>query len=391
MSQELSGRISSSAVDCNQKAVSVSSSAATGEDLASGSAASSPTSRVKFLCSHGGKIMLRPPDGLLKYVGGETRVIAVPRDIRFSDLMKKLKAEFESDVVLKYQVVPEDLDILVSVRNDEDLKHMLEEYYRHESEGITKFRAFLFPSNPSLLDSQAPISSDPHAAEQRYIEAVNGSTYHRSGFHNSRQLSTLGRPTFSISACNSPNCGSPESNRSEPVSPEPRNFTMSSNNPLSGKHSMSRVHSSPSLCSLNSYQQQQQSNSSSSNLGSNHHQIYRPYPHYYHQQQQQQLHHPHSYQQQHLKPPSHDPHRLSPGLSRHEMVRGPSSSSAINAHHQYYSNSRHNNNVGMGVAGNKYGYQDEHNGYSPAYNRNFDRMDSLRSSSRMGVDRGDMS
>ncbi|CAI0375136.1 unnamed protein product [Linum tenue] len=392
MSQELSGRSSSTTVDDHQKTVSVSSSAAAGDDSASASAASSPTSRVKFLCSHGGKILLRPPDGHLKYVGGETRVIAVPRDIRFSDLMKKLKAEFESDVVLKYQVVPEDLDILVSVRTDEDLKHMLEEYYRHESEGITKFRAFLFPSNPSLLESPTPISSDPHAAEQRYIDAVNGTTYQRSGLHNSRQPSTLGRPTFSISACNSPNCGSPESNRSDTVSPEPGNFTMNGNNPLSSsKHSMSRVRSSPSLCSLNNYQQQQHSNSSS-NLGSNHHQIHWPHPHYYHQQHQ--LHHPHSYQQQHSKPPSHDPHRLSPGLTfsgRHEMGRGPSSSSAINGHHQYYSSSRHNNNVGMGVAGNKYGYQDEHNGYSPAYNRNFDRMDSLRSSSRMGVDRGDMS
>ena len=45
---------------------------------------SSLVSRVKFMCSHGGRIVPRPPDGQLKYVGGETRVIAIPRDISFS-------------------------------------------------------------------------------------------------------------------------------------------------------------------------------------------------------------------------------------------------------------------------------------------------------------------
>lgn len=52
------------------------------EDCSSSS--SSPKNRVKFLCSHGGKILPRPADGHLKYVGGDTRVVAVPRDITFS-------------------------------------------------------------------------------------------------------------------------------------------------------------------------------------------------------------------------------------------------------------------------------------------------------------------
>ena len=48
------------------------------------SGASSPKNKVKFLCSHGGKVLPRPSDGLLKYVGGETRVISVPRTLTFS-------------------------------------------------------------------------------------------------------------------------------------------------------------------------------------------------------------------------------------------------------------------------------------------------------------------
>lgn len=43
-----------------------------------------PSDRVKFLCSHGGKILPRPSDGQLKYVGGETKLIAVPTNITFS-------------------------------------------------------------------------------------------------------------------------------------------------------------------------------------------------------------------------------------------------------------------------------------------------------------------
>lgn len=39
--------------------------------------------RIKILCSFGGRIVPRPQDGVLKYVGGETRVLAVPRSICF--------------------------------------------------------------------------------------------------------------------------------------------------------------------------------------------------------------------------------------------------------------------------------------------------------------------
>lgn len=45
---------------------------------------SSPTNKVKFLCSHGGKILPRPIDNQLKYVGGETRVVSVSPDISFA-------------------------------------------------------------------------------------------------------------------------------------------------------------------------------------------------------------------------------------------------------------------------------------------------------------------
>ncbi|URD79552.1 PB1 domain containing protein [Musa troglodytarum] len=44
-----------------------------------------PTRAIKFLCSYGGKILPRYPDGKLRYVGGHTRLVAVDRSISFSD------------------------------------------------------------------------------------------------------------------------------------------------------------------------------------------------------------------------------------------------------------------------------------------------------------------
>lgn len=46
--------------------------------------APAPAATIKFLCSYGGKILPRHPDGKLRYVGGETRVLAVDRSISFS-------------------------------------------------------------------------------------------------------------------------------------------------------------------------------------------------------------------------------------------------------------------------------------------------------------------
>ena len=56
-----------------------------GTGSAPGSAPSSNDDgqRVKFLCSFLGNIMPRPQDGKLRYVGGETRIVSVPRDIGY--------------------------------------------------------------------------------------------------------------------------------------------------------------------------------------------------------------------------------------------------------------------------------------------------------------------
>ncbi|KAG5520794.1 hypothetical protein RHGRI_033387 [Rhododendron griersonianum] len=97
---------------------------------------------VKFLCSYGGKILPRYPDGMLRYHGGQTRVLAVDRSISFSELMVKLVEMCGTSVSLRCQLPSEDLDALVSITSNEDLANLVEEYDRAAS---PKIRAFLSP------------------------------------------------------------------------------------------------------------------------------------------------------------------------------------------------------------------------------------------------------
>ncbi|KAK9269266.1 hypothetical protein L1049_001036 [Liquidambar formosana] len=58
-------------------------------DQASDEGGDDLSKKVKFLCSFGGKILPRPSDGMLRYVGGQTRIISVRRDVSFSELVTK--------------------------------------------------------------------------------------------------------------------------------------------------------------------------------------------------------------------------------------------------------------------------------------------------------------
>ncbi|CAA6660171.1 unnamed protein product [Spirodela intermedia] len=131
----------------------------------------------------GRRILPRPSDRQLKYVGGETRVVAVRRSATFSELRKKIENVFNAEVGIKYQLASEDLDALVSVTCDEDVDHMLDEYDRHDGGchcgAAARLRVFLFPSVAAAHDSPLYHHHHPQhhhaiALEQRYIDAVNG-------------------------------------------------------------------------------------------------------------------------------------------------------------------------------------------------------------------------
>lgn len=146
--------------------------------------------RLKILCSFGGSILPRPYDGKLRYVGGETRIVSLPRDVRYADLMSRMKEIFDGVVVLKYQQPDEDLDALVSVVNDDDVVNMMEEYDKKIGEGedegegeeggcavVARLRIFLFSHlDDHMSGSISSPNFDPdevRETERRYLDALN--------------------------------------------------------------------------------------------------------------------------------------------------------------------------------------------------------------------------
>ncbi|CAH8381273.1 unnamed protein product [Eruca vesicaria subsp. sativa] len=153
----------------------------------SSSASGSLTAKVKILCSFGGKILPRPGDSKLRYVGGETHIISIRKDISWHELKQKVLEIYYRTHVVKYQLPGEDLDALVSVSCDEDLQNMMEEYNEMENRGGSqKLRVFLF-SVSDLDGSLLGVNQNDADSEFQYVVAVNDMDI------GSRSNSTLNR------------------------------------------------------------------------------------------------------------------------------------------------------------------------------------------------------
>ncbi|XP_074559395.1 uncharacterized protein LOC141815351 [Curcuma longa] len=121
------------------------------------------SSRLRVMCSYGGRILPRPTDKSLCYLGGQTRMVVVDRHASLADLSARLSRDLlgGAPFTLKYQLPNEDLDSLVSVATDEDLENMIDELDRiagapassgngSGSRRSACLRLFLFPAK---LDS----------------------------------------------------------------------------------------------------------------------------------------------------------------------------------------------------------------------------------------------
>ncbi|KAL3616723.1 hypothetical protein CASFOL_039117 [Castilleja foliolosa] len=128
---------------------------------------------MKMLCSFDGKILPRPSDRKLRYVGGETRILRIRKDITWDELKQRTLAIYPEPHSIKYQLPGEDLDALVSVSCDEDVQNMMEECTVIDNGGSQKLRAFLLSDN-ELDDSQAGLESVDGYSDIQYVVAVNG-------------------------------------------------------------------------------------------------------------------------------------------------------------------------------------------------------------------------
>ncbi|XP_075478964.1 RAF-like serine/threonine-protein kinase PRAF [Primulina tabacum] len=139
------------------------------------------TTSIKFLYSYGGKIIPGSSETMLRYIGGYTRVLTVDCCVKFSELMVKFGESCGSSVRLKCKLPSEDLDILVSIESDEDLRNVIEEYDRVSPE--VKIRAVLFPteSTKKVSPPTSPMSCfDFPAAPKPRRKTTPISAFHRA-------------------------------------------------------------------------------------------------------------------------------------------------------------------------------------------------------------------
>ncbi|CAD5313673.1 unnamed protein product [Arabidopsis thaliana] len=110
--------------------------------------------KLHLLCSYGGRIMPLPPEKSLHYIGGETRLVIVPRGISFLDFFKLLSNKLLSgrSFSLKYKLPSCDFDSLITVSDNDDLQNMIAEY---DSTRLRRIRLFLFPLNHVELTRQS--------------------------------------------------------------------------------------------------------------------------------------------------------------------------------------------------------------------------------------------
>ncbi|KAG5546897.1 hypothetical protein RHGRI_018905 [Rhododendron griersonianum] len=144
------------------------------QEYSSSGASECSSTKIKILCSFGGRVLPRPSDGKLRYVGGETRIVRIRKDITWHELWQKIITIYNQTHSVKYQLPGEDLDALVSVSCNEDLQNMMEEcYVLQDGEGSNRLRMFLF-SLRDLEDAHFGLQNYDGDSEIQYVVAVNG-------------------------------------------------------------------------------------------------------------------------------------------------------------------------------------------------------------------------
>ncbi|CAL5345938.1 unnamed protein product [Camellia sinensis] len=149
--------------------------------------------RVRFMCSFGGKILPRPHDNQLRYVGGDTRIVAVNRHTTFSSLLNKLsKLAGTTNISIKYQLPNEDLDALITVTADDDVENMMDEYERFIQNNVvhskaSRLRLFLFSNDAvSRTSSISSLLDGSAKREHWFLDALNGGAGPGSGLERGR-------------------------------------------------------------------------------------------------------------------------------------------------------------------------------------------------------------
>ncbi|KAF3323473.1 Serine/threonine-protein kinase HT1 [Carex littledalei] len=120
-----------------------------------------------------GPKIIGPNDGAVRYVGGETYILQLRKDISWKELVQKTMRRLNMAHTIKYHLPGEELNVLILVSCDEDVHHMMEEcdVLKGSEE---KPRLFLFSSLDD--DEHNEIHSSDTDSEARFVTAVNAVT-----------------------------------------------------------------------------------------------------------------------------------------------------------------------------------------------------------------------
>uniref|UniRef100_A0A7N0U1T6 PB1 domain-containing protein n=1 Tax=Kalanchoe fedtschenkoi TaxID=63787 RepID=A0A7N0U1T6_KALFE len=155
--------------------------------------------KLRLMCSYGGHIVPRPHDKSLCYVGGDTRMVVVDRNISLNDLSARLAKTLLQSAKpfgLKYQLPNEDLDSLISLSGDEDLDIMIEEYDRVCAAAAAggkapRLRLFVFPAKSESVASIGSLLDSSVKSDEWFLSALNGSRALSGGFSDSTSVNCL--------------------------------------------------------------------------------------------------------------------------------------------------------------------------------------------------------
>uniref|UniRef100_A0A0E0KET0 Protein kinase domain-containing protein n=1 Tax=Oryza punctata TaxID=4537 RepID=A0A0E0KET0_ORYPU len=130
--------------------------------------------RIKFICNFGGRFLPRPSDGQLRYVGGERHLIKISRDISWKELICKTSKLIRRAHMIKYHLPGEQMNMLISITCDDDLRNMIDECIVLERTKAL-LTVYLFADNDDERHVHFVLgSSSSSDKEAQFIALVNG-------------------------------------------------------------------------------------------------------------------------------------------------------------------------------------------------------------------------
>ncbi|XP_062187256.1 serine/threonine-protein kinase EDR1-like [Phragmites australis] len=130
--------------------------------------------KIKFICNFGGTFLPRPSDGELRYVGGERHLVQINRDMSWYELTCKTTKLIRQAHTIKYHLPGEQLNMLISITSDDDLRHMIDECIVLDG-NKERLTMYLFSANDDEHNVHFLVERSSDAEkEAQFIALVNG-------------------------------------------------------------------------------------------------------------------------------------------------------------------------------------------------------------------------